>query len=198
MKNKIVTLLLSSFLLATSVSAAAASSPAPGFPLADGVDTLATTSSISATNLSSPAPGFPLADGVDTLASQEAKVQAFSTEEGRGISLQSVKSYSSPGFYTGLYIGGSSSPTIFALNDIGAAVYSSIYQQNLNAGESVQVTYQTLNANTGSTLAGKSLSGIQSSGKVDISTKVQKQTAVYAYMHNFTGNHTAVSGNFNY
>ncbi|MGO4731843.1 hypothetical protein [Paenibacillus sp. 2KB_22] len=197
MKNKIATLLLSSFLLATSVSAAAASSPGPGFPLADGVDTLA-TSSISSSNLSAPAPGFPLADGVDTLASTEAKVQEFSTNESRGISLQSVKSYNSPGFYTGLYIGGSSSPTVFALNSSGYAVYSSIYQANLNAGESVQVTYQTLNANTGNTLAGKSLSGIQSSGKVDISTKVQSQTAVYGYMHNFTGNHTAVSGNFNY
>lgn len=197
MKNKIATLLLSSFLLATSVSAAAASSPAPGFPLADGVDTLA-ASSTSASNLSAPAPGFPLADGVDVLASTAPKVQEFSTNESRGISLQSVKSYKSPGFFTGLYIGGSSSPTVFALNKNGYAEYSSIYQANLNAGESVQVTYQTLNVATGSTLSGKNLSGVQSSGKVDISTKVQAQTAVYGYMHNFTGNETAVSGNFNY
>jgi len=170
LKKKIATLLLSSFLLATSVSAAA----------------------------SSPAPGFPVADGVDLLASVPAKVYEISSNESRGISLQSVKSYKSTSFFTGLYIGGSSNPTVFALNAKGYAVYSSIYQANVNPGESVQVTYQTVSQATGSTLAGKNLSGIQSSGKVDISTKVQAQTAVHGYMHNFTGNETAVEGKFNY
>lgn len=109
------------------------------------------------------------------------------------------RSYASSGyFYTGLYLGGSANPHIFVLDNKGYAEYSSIYQRNMNSGENIQITYQTLDANTGSTLSGKNLSGLQSSGKVTLTTLVQKQKEVNGYLYNFTGNATEVSGNFNY
>ncbi|MFP4978164.1 hypothetical protein ACE6ED_22355 [Paenibacillus sp. CN-4] len=181
MKSKIYTLLLSTCLVA-SFSGSALASPAP-------------TPADSTVGLYSPGPGFPLADGIDVLASSGAKVEK-AVVNGNFTTL-STQSYSSPGFTTGVYVGGSK-PTIFSLNSKGYAEFSSVYQQNVNPGESVQVTYQTLDANNGSVLAGKNLSGIQSSASVVLTTKVQKNTAVNAYLGNFTGHKTSASGVFNY
>ncbi|WP_422660061.1 hypothetical protein ACK8P5_05975 [Paenibacillus sp. EC2-1] len=189
MKTKFATVLLSTCLLASfSGSAFAQSSPAPELPAAAN----------DAVILTSPGLGFPLADGVDELASTNTRIETYSIDaEGRAVT-RSNQSYSSSGFSSGVYIGGSSKPTIFSLNSVGYAEYSSIYQDNVNPGESVQITYQTLDANNGSVLAGKNLSGVQSTGKVVLTTKVQKNTAVNAYLNNFTGNKTAVSGTFNW
>lgn len=135
---------------------------------------------------------------MDTLASTEAEtLTGAKTSSTNEVGILAAKSYNSPGFTYGVYIGGTK-PTVFSLNSIGYAQFSSVYQNNVNPGESVSISYQTLDANSGSVLAGKSLSGIHSTAKVDLTTKVQKNTAVNAYLYNFAGNLTAASGNFNY
>jgi hypothetical protein len=182
MKRKIISLLTASILCLTPFTNVSAATP----PLADGVDLMSLFYDI-------PIVEAPTADGIDTLAHM-APIEAIA-EDGTPFS---IKAYSSPGFTTGVYISGENGPMIFSLDSKGYAEYSSIYQAPVNPGETVQITYQTLNANTGSVLAGKNLSGVHSSGNVVLTTKVQANTPVKAYMYNYTGNNTAVSGNFNY
>ncbi|OXS73038.1 hypothetical protein B1B04_13830 [Lysinibacillus sp. KCTC 33748] len=180
-RNKIATLVLSTCLMASfSGSAFASSLPNSEASLTNDLNALY-----------SPGPGFPLADGVDELATtDEGMLSAAATA--------STKSYSTSSFFTGVYVGGSSKPTIFSLDSVGYAQFSSVAQGNVNPGESVQISYQTLDANSGDVLAGKNLSGNQSTAKVTLTTKVQKNTSVNAYLHNFTGNEASASGKFNW
>lgn len=132
---------------------------------------------VSANTLYSPGPGFPLADGIDIS--------------------RSYTSYNSPSFSTGVYVGGES-PRIFDLNSSGYAQYSSVYQAPIDSSASISISYQTINAATGSVLAGKTLSGINSSAKVTLTTKVQANKDVNAYLRNNSNTAVRASGNFNY
>ena len=150
MKKTIIASVLATTLLITSsvVNAApiTAKAPAPGFPLADGIDLDATSieSQVSDTEITAiaPAPGFPYADGID-LCADEPPITITS-----GDALYSRQHYSSSGFYTGVYVGGSSNPSTFELDNNGYAQFSSVSQESVNPGETVSITYQTIDAGT--------------------------------------------------
>ncbi len=200
MKKTIIASVLATTLLITSsvVNAApiTAKAPAPGFPLADGIDLDATSieSQVSDTEITAiaPAPGFPYADGID-LCADEPPITITS-----GDALYSRQHYSSSGFYTGVYVGGSSNPSTFELDNNGYAQFSSVSQESVNPGETVSITYQTIDAGNGNVLSSKSLSGAQSSATVTLTTAIQKNKTVNAYLRNYTGHETKASGYFNY
>lgn len=199
MKKKFIASLLSTTLLITSSLCVFADTIKPdsstdelipiqlndeGLPLADGIDIYADENADLR---------FQMADGIDI--GGEEGIETYSTNATK-IRRQSYKS--DGGFTTGLFVGGSTKPTAFKMDKTGYAQFSSVYQEPVNSGDTVEIVYQVLGYNTNDVFSGKRLSGVQSIATVTLTSNVQGGEVVSAYLRNYTGHSTKAEGYFNW